>query len=233
MMAAAVGPYPHRIRLRGPWECEQLIHRVTMPCRWPEAGLAGFRGSARFLRKFGYPGQIDEGEHVWLTCDGCTGVREVSLNGQLLTSTAGETFAFDVTTILTQRNRLEVLVQGDADDAGLWGEVALEIRRDAYLTDLHIQHTDAGVQVTGKVKGIAPQPLELYTLVDQQHVDYRTVQPSAEGQSFQIDLPGVTGDNKLIRIELIHVSIIWYVVELPIWQQRPQVSIPDGQGNEP
>ena len=43
--------YPHRIRLRGPWECQPLARagdvpepsrppfRVTMPCRWREAGL--------------------------------------------------------------------------------------------------------------------------------------------------------------------------------------------------
>ena len=46
--------YPHRIRLRGPWECEPLARagggplpppcRITMPCRWGEAGLADFAG---------------------------------------------------------------------------------------------------------------------------------------------------------------------------------------------
>src|SRR5260370_41437924 len=80
--------YPHRIRLRGPWECEPQggppARRVIMPCRWLEAGLADFHGAARFTRSFGYPGNVDDSEHVWLTCDGCTGCRGVRLNGQLL-----------------------------------------------------------------------------------------------------------------------------------------------------
>ena len=35
------------------------LRRITMPCRWAEAGLAGFRGSVRFIRKFGYPGKAE------------------------------------------------------------------------------------------------------------------------------------------------------------------------------
>src|SRR5207248_7895299 len=79
--------YPHRIRLRGPWECEPiepsplvgqafqpdcqarkpdlrdgegrvLPHRVILPCRWIDAGLVDFQGSVRFTRKFGYPGRV-------------------------------------------------------------------------------------------------------------------------------------------------------------------------------
>src|SRR5271170_7960728 len=100
--------YPHRIRLRGPWECEPVQdvgngpppRRVFMPCGWLAAGLGGFHGAARFTRKFGYPGQIDDGEHVWLTCAGCIGGREVRLNGQILTLAPVETFAFDVTSLL-------------------------------------------------------------------------------------------------------------------------------------
>src|SRR5229473_1709313 len=69
--------YPHRIRLRGPWQCEPIDgpppRRVIMPCRWVEARLADFHGDARFARSFGYPGRVDDSEHVWLTCDGCTG----------------------------------------------------------------------------------------------------------------------------------------------------------------
>src|SRR4051794_25868944 len=67
--------YPHRIRLRGPWECERIgispsspallpegegsdsPWRVLMPCGWIDAGLDGYRGTAQFTRKFGYPGR--------------------------------------------------------------------------------------------------------------------------------------------------------------------------------
>src|SRR5262245_97069 len=65
--------YPHRIRLRGPWECQPLApdgpppRRVTLPCRWADGGLGDFRGPVRFRRRFGYPGRLDAHERVWLT----------------------------------------------------------------------------------------------------------------------------------------------------------------------
>src|SRR5262245_40687441 len=44
--------YPHRIRLRGPWEYKPVSGpdplpapgRMTMPCRWKDQGLPGFSG---------------------------------------------------------------------------------------------------------------------------------------------------------------------------------------------
>src|SRR5207247_9215684 len=60
--------YPHRIRLRGPWQCEPIDgpppRRVIVPCGWIEAGLAGFHGLARFTRRFGYPGNVDDTEQI-------------------------------------------------------------------------------------------------------------------------------------------------------------------------
>jgi hypothetical protein len=218
--------YPHRIRLRGPWECEPLpLHgqeavpppsRVIMPCRWIDAGLTDFHGSARFTRKFGYPGRVDETEHVWLTCDGVTGCREVSLNGQLLTQESNSVFAFDITKILSPRNRLEVVIQGDTHKAGLWGEVALEIRKDAFLANMKIERSESAVHLTGKVVGVAPQPLELYVLVDGRHVEYRTIMPRAEGTPIRMELADITPAQQTVRAELINISSIWYVVELPI-----------------
>ena len=205
--------YPHRIRLRGPWQCEPLgelpARRITMPCNWADAGLAGFRGLARFARRFGYPGRIDEDEQVWLTCAGCTGCREIHLNGTLLPR-----FSAEITSLLRPRNQLEVLIEGDTDAAGLWGEVALEIRKSAWLADMRLQRTDAGLRLTGVAIGVAPEPLELYTIVDGGHVDYRTILPSAVGQSFQIELAAPLA--QVVRVELIHISAIWYVVEMSI-----------------
>src|SRR6516162_1600298 len=89
--------YPHRIRLRGPWECEPLRQqggnaeqalpppfRMTMPCRWSEGGLPDFSGRVRFRRSFGYPGRIDTHERVWLTFAGIGGEAEIRLNDHLL-----------------------------------------------------------------------------------------------------------------------------------------------------
>jgi hypothetical protein len=217
--------YPHRIRLRGPWECEPIAppggaappaRRVTMPSGWIAAGLTEFRGQARFIRRFGYPGRIDDGEHVWLLGDGARGCISVCLNGRLLGDNPSETFAFDVTAILSQRNVLEVMVQGDADEVGLWGDIVLDIRRDAYLADVAVQRAGAGLIVSGKVVGIAPQALELYTLVDNRHADYRTIMPTTDGEPFHIELADVDAASQTVRVELICVSSIWYVVEAPI-----------------
>src|SRR5437870_13868595 len=88
--------YPHRIRLRGPWEYEPLARlgpncndlppwgRMTLPCHWKEGGLAGFAGRVRFLRRFHWPGRIDSHERVWLTFAGVTKTAEVWLNGVFL-----------------------------------------------------------------------------------------------------------------------------------------------------
>lgn len=212
--------YPHRIRLRGPWECEPVglpPRRLTMPGGWVAAGLEGFRGQARFIRPFGYPGRADPDlEHFWLTGSGCTGVREIHLNGQLLSAQVGGDFAFEVTRILAARNRLEIVIQGDSDDAGLWGEIALEIRRDAYLTDVQVERLGAAVILTGKAVGTSPQPLELYTLVDNRNADYQTIVPTPKGEPFRIELAEIALTCQLVRAELIHISSIWYAVELPI-----------------
>jgi beta-galactosidase/beta-glucuronidase len=142
--------YPHRIRLRGPWECEPLAQfviradgrkeilttnlparrRMTMPCRWSEGGLEDFAGRIRFRRHFGYPGRIDENEQVWLTFAGVEGTSEIWLNGQFLSRHEGHvnSFEFDVTKVLQDRNDLRVEVESDTTAGGLYGEVAMEIR---------------------------------------------------------------------------------------------------------
>src|SRR5215468_4618580 len=88
--------YPHRIRLRGPWEYQPLARtppaagpvppggRMSLPCRWDEGGLRDFAGRVRYVRRFGQPRQIDAHEHVWLTFGGVDGTAEVWLNGQFL-----------------------------------------------------------------------------------------------------------------------------------------------------
>jgi hypothetical protein len=215
--------YPHRIRLRGPWECEPIgpdaprPRRVTMPCGWDAAGLTEYRGTARFSRKFGYPGKADrEIEHFWLICDTCIGCRAIHLNDQLLSSESRASFAFDVTPLIQDRNRLDVLIDGGCDGAGLWGEVVLEIRRDAYLDEINIERGEARVQISGKAVGTASQALELYTLVDNRNVDYRTIMPTATGQVFMIDIGELAPESQSVRLELVHVSTVWYRIELPI-----------------
>jgi hypothetical protein len=107
------------------------------------------------------------------------------------------------------------VIRGDIDSAGLWGEVAMEIRKDAYLADVSIERAGEATAIVGKVVGVAPQALELYTLIDSRHFDYRTIEPTPAGQAFRIEL-GDQPSAANARLELIHISSIWYVVELPI-----------------
>src|SRR5262245_39352295 len=125
--------YPHAIRLRGPWECEPLDpaappRRLALPCSWAGAGLAG---SARvpLRRRFGYPGQIDAHERVWLTLAGLTGRVRVTLNGtEVGTVAGGGAYECEVTALLRPRNELTLEVEGGAEEGRPWGEVALEVR---------------------------------------------------------------------------------------------------------
>src|SRR5262249_56300484 len=61
--------YPHRIRLRGPWEHEPLLAAVEgaplpppgslrLPARWADGPLATFTGPVRLRRHFAYPPPI-------------------------------------------------------------------------------------------------------------------------------------------------------------------------------
>src|SRR5262249_56159628 len=99
--------------------------RMTMPGRWSDGGLDNFRGLIRCVRRFGYPGRIDEWEHVWLTFAGVEGEATAVLNGQQLGQFA-QPAEFDVTPLMETRNTLAVDVESQDPDRGLRGEDALE-----------------------------------------------------------------------------------------------------------
>ena len=196
-----------------------------MPCRWLDAGLAGHRGSVNFVRKFGYPGNADPAtEHIWITCAGVSGCVAVRLNSTMLTDQPCTNFAFDVTHLLSARNRLEVTIRGETDTEGLWGEVALEIRKDAYLADVQMERVGTRLIVAGLVMGTLPDgdganaspALELYVLVDGRNAEYRTIVPKPAGEPFRIELTELAANAKTLRIDLIHVSTVWYAMQLPI-----------------
>jgi hypothetical protein len=219
--------YPHRIRLRGPWECETLARagggplpppcRITMPCRWGEAGLADFAGRVRFSRRFGYPGRIDTYERVWLTFAGAEAVAEVWLNGESLGRFGGTgPFEFEVTPLLQERNELMVEVEAGGGDGGLWGEVALEVRCTAYLRDVRVRVGDErspGLHVTGEVVGTAERPLDLYVIRERSTVAYTTVEAAPDGGPFHLVAEGATEGASGVRVELVHGATVWYAWE--------------------
>jgi hypothetical protein len=202
--------YPHRIRLRGPWECEPLARtvelaggpiervapalpppcRMILPCRWGEGGLADFAGRVRFRRRFGRPRQLDPHETVWLTFAGADAVAEVTLNGRFLGrhEQASEPFEFEVTGLLQERNDLVVDAEAPVGNGGLWGEVALEVRCSAFLRGVRawpeIAAETVRLHIQGEVVGTCDRPLELYVLLDRSTIAYRTIQPAVGGQAF-------------------------------------------------
>jgi hypothetical protein len=234
--------YPHRIRLRGPWECEPLLRRgdnceeplptpcrIAMPCRWSEGGLPGFTGRVRFRRAFGYPGRIDAHERVWLTFAGIVSAAEIQLNHSALgcVSAASE---FDVTSLLRPRNELVIEIECTPEQEGLWDEVALEVRCTAFLRDLcHlaiVKGDSVDLRVTGQVVGVAERPLELYLLLERSVVGYQVVTVAAEGQAFEIVVPDLPADpwrdaeGKLhalpVQVDLVNGALVWYTSSLSL-----------------
>ena len=198
--------YPHRIRLRGPWEMTpagELPRRLAFPATWADANLPTFAGRVAFERRFGYPGRIDAHERVWLVGAGVVGPAEIVLQGELL-GTANGRFAFDVTALLRERNALEVSLDVAAGRVGLWDDIALEVRATAYLDGV----VRVGNSIRGRVAGTCDGKLEVYVLAAGRTCGYREVTAGAE---FVIELEAADGP---LRVELVNVSTVWDVVEL-------------------
>jgi hypothetical protein len=185
--------YPHRIRLRGPWQGEPVA------------------GGVRRVRRFGYPGRIDADERVWLTFASVGGRVEVSLNGYVLGShDGGAQFEHEVTSLLGPRNELVMQFEGGGES---WGDVALEVRRTAFLRGVRAAADGGRVRVRGEVVGSAGRPLELYVLLDGHTVHYGMIEPTAAGRAFEVI---ADGSGKEVRVELVDGACVWYAVELPL-----------------
>ncbi|HEY7427700.1 MAG TPA: hypothetical protein VH682_25950 [Gemmataceae bacterium] len=201
--------YPHRIRLRGPWECQ----------RTADSGR-------RFRRRFGYPGRLDVWERVWLTFSRVGGRAIVRLNDRLLgchEDTAS--FEFEVTSLLQPRNELVLDVEEAAE--ALWGEVVMEIRCTAFLRGLRrfavLRGERVELHVSGQVVGVADRPLELYVVLDRSTVAYQMVTPTVEGQPFAIVVPDLAAETwrgadgsftgPLVKIDLVNGATSWYTSE--------------------
>ncbi len=249
--------YPHRIQLRGPWDCEPLARtlmhsdgrietldgpvpaarRMTMPCQWAEGGLGPFTGRVRFRRRFHWTKPLGSHERLWLTFAGADYFTEVRLNGEELGRHAGafDPFEFEITSLVRTTNELVVDVDlpGVTDDAaanpqmlrasavcppdsgGLWGVVAVEVRREWFLRSVGLEASFAlpspALCVTGKVAGAPGRSLELYVLCDDRTISYTRVE---SGRPFHVTTsplaverwwPRGAGPAKLyeIRVELI------------------------------
>lgn len=126
--------YPHRIRLRGPWELELLARyvaagqgvaaaaevaeglppatRVDVPGDWGRLLGAEFRGRVRYRRAFHAP-PLSEGEAVWLVVDGVDALGSAALNGEPLGPIPGYAAPaqFDITQRVRPYNLLAIEVK--------------------------------------------------------------------------------------------------------------------------
>jgi hypothetical protein len=211
--------YPHRIRLRGPWEAEpldppRLVRKVTMPARFGECDFGDCR-RVRFTRRFGRPRRLDEHERVWLIGEGLTGHAEFVLNGEVLGQHDGTNgaFAFHVTRLIGERNELAIEITAESSEGGIWGDVALEIRCEAFLNNVRMEMINDGrLRVSGAVEGNTDGPLDLYVLADDHTIGYK--QTKSVG-TFEIVTDPLTDSPRELRAELVNGSVVWYVAELP------------------
>jgi hypothetical protein len=217
--------YPHRIRLRGPWDFEILTSetpvpdsltqgRMTMPCQLGAAGLAGFKGSLRLIRRFGMPRTLDATEHVWLDCAGAGNTLQVELNEQALGDFAGG-FSVEVTRLLRERNELRICLQAESDQAGLFGETALEIRMPAFLRGCRVTRREDGRLIASvQLVSQAAETLELYLIVDRHTVAYRPLR--AEEGTIEVEMasddPVELGKDIEARVELVQGPLVWYTL---------------------
>jgi hypothetical protein len=184
--------YPHRIRLRGPWKTEPATDRV------------------RCVRRFGYPGRIDDNERVWIVFAHIGSTASVTLNGiSLGVKQDAGSFAFEVTRLLTARNELVLEIDTDSER----GEAALEIRRTAFLRGVQVRRDETVLHVSGEVVGSAERALDLYLLIDGATGGYATVEPTETGRFFEMTSDR-TGES--VRVELVDGGCVWYTVELPV-----------------
>lgn len=238
--------YPHRIRLRGPWECEPVFRyapsaagikqsteqlpgplRMTMPCLWNEGGLQDFAGKVRFRRRFGYPGRIDEGERVWLHFAAVIGNVVVSLNGEMLGKFGTENCPeeYDVTSLLQPRNELVVEVESRKTNAGLCGEVAMLIRRTAFLANVktRVEQVNGKSRIVahGVVTGSCERPLDIYLLAGRSTVAFAIVAATEEGTAFELTSEEInTQDVATVQIDLIDGGVIWDSVVLQLSDEQ-------------
>ena len=220
-----VTTYPHRIRLRGPWNYQVMpdgpTGRVVMPASW-----GSFRGTMTLRRPFGYPGQIDEDERVWLTLAGYSHRGQITLNGVLLASeqAGDQPLEFDVTGLLRTRNLLEIELTGQ-EEGGLWGEVALEVRCLAFLREVRVEvigeQDEPGLRVTGQCVGPEGSFFDLYAVLNRRPVLYQSIPATLAGQRFLLvaeETPAASWESEapgqplVARIDLVKGAVVWYTI---------------------
>jgi hypothetical protein len=237
--------YPHRIRLRGPWEIEPLallIYQgpgqfawrkhdlppariVNSPGLWKDYGLSDFVGIVRYRRHFGLPRKLDEHETIWITCAGVADSCIVWLNGERIANFAEPRLPFEVevTGKLQDRNEIWLDIHYDhPNGGGLCGDVALEIRALVWIQDLQVtlqlMGETASIRLDGTFVGRSDSTLDFYVLLDRRTVLQQNVVCEPSGARFQFESEAISldGSEHVLSVDLVHGSSVWYTTEQTI-----------------
>jgi hypothetical protein len=216
--------YPHRIRLRGPWDTKFTSSegrvteaRINLPATW--AALSrDIVGPIQLVRNFGRPRELDADEHVWLIWSDVSQTGNLWFNGNLVLDAMPKGGAFDVTSLIEGRNELTIEIGSPGSPNARLGDFALEVRGMVYLEE--VQFVREGSQVQGVVRGEPVQNLELYLLLFGETVHRQLIEASPKGVLFCIPCPRPsavpeTSEFPPIRLELIAGSNLWWRVDLP------------------
>lgn len=221
---------PHRIRLRGPWQLIPLNWAngdtgqlpapiaVRMPVRWSDCGLADFAGRVRLLRRFGMPRSLDSFERVWLTLAGVAGRTEIWLNDERLGDWQGNAGPIEIEITRRLRDRNELRIEVAVPEGKIGGEVALEIRGQAWLSGLAASRRGDKLAIRGTLNGQADEPLDLYAIMGRFTVIQKRIEVLAPGQRFELVSEPLPPDRirATVRMELVCGSNIWHSAEAPV-----------------
>jgi hypothetical protein len=207
---------------------------MAVPGGWDSTALADFRGAVRFVRPFGYPGRIDANERVWLTIADLRNQASVTLNEAALGIVAALGGEFEITALLRPRNVVQLEIESREPIGGLWSEVALEVRAEAFLRDVRFEREGTRIAANGLVVGEAADPLELYLIAGRRCVAYDLARPTVEGQPFTLvgEVPLETPLH--VKVELIDAATVWFAVEglVEEMQTKTNSATPHRRGGE-
>ncbi len=131
-------PAEHLIRLRGPWTCRPRLDNLEAEIRidLPTPTPPSVGESVCLARSFGRPPIDPDRESLALRFEAVEGLREVRLNGRILSRPDVGVDAIELAIVgpLPPRNRLEIDVDPPGasprpTDSGPWGCIALVVRR--------------------------------------------------------------------------------------------------------
>lgn len=181
--------------------------KMRLPARWHDAGLPGFQGRVRFRRNFSWPKELASYERLWLVLLGVDWRADVFLNGEPLGSFTGPFLPHEIEITRHVRDRNELTIDVDCPKAdplsaqqflrrgklgpggGLWGTVAVEVRREAFLrmhrVEARLNAGIANIQLEGEVVSETPRGFDLSVRLGDRELAYQPIQPGP----FVLELP--------------------------------------------